>query len=159
MLSWLVRSFRHGRLKRRGLYGFFDGKRTRYVDPIATWRKLEHHPTVDLDAIIPCLNEGMEPETSQMLGVLAETFDVKRYDPATQEGLTDREVVNLLDGLVEHMETLKKNTGTPPTSPAPTVSASSGDGSEASSSWGSRSIVNGSSPSMPTAPSEVSATG
>lgn len=99
--------FRFWRLRRRGLFLYFDGTRRRWGDPFAIYRALTNSE-VDLEALAPEVDEQKEPATSQVLKVLCEAFDVQRWDDKTHTGLTDNEILALIEQLDAFAEGAKK---------------------------------------------------
>jgi hypothetical protein len=122
MLNWIRRL---GRQRDRIVFRYFDGRKWRVGDPFSLWRKLAHHPTVDLQTAAPMLDEGQEPESSQMLDALADVFGLHRLDSKSGDGLTDWEIKGIFLGFSAYMQGLKKSTESGPAPSPPTDSASS----------------------------------
>lgn len=112
MFRWLTDWIRRRRLASRGLFPYHDGRRLRHADPFTVWRLLHHHPELNMEAIGPLVDEGREPETSQLIAALAEIFDVLRFDDASGRGMTDWEILGLLAELDEFLDGVKKNSST-----------------------------------------------
>jgi hypothetical protein len=121
MFRWLISLLsRRRRLKSRNLLRYWDGRRWRYGDPFRIWRQLQGHPKCNIETMAPLAEVGQEPETTIVVEAIAEVFGVPRWNDATGEGLTDLECLDLLSGLVEWFDGLKKNysrglTSLPPT--------------------------------------------
>lgn len=148
MLGWL-RSWRERRrLQGRGLFVYHDGARTRYGDPFRLYRALDHHPKMDLDKHAPLCDAGQEPETTLVVDSVCEIFGLARWNDATRAGLTDWEVLGVLNRFAVFIDSLKKSTsptltlleptGLPPStsqdSPVPLTSEASDSGSMPSAS-------------------------
>jgi hypothetical protein len=97
------------RLRRRGLYEYFDGRQWRFVDPYALFRRITTDATVNLAEIGPAAQQGREPEVTQLAEFVCGHFEVQRFDPATRVGLTDAELLGLLSDFWGYVEALKKN--------------------------------------------------
>jgi hypothetical protein len=140
----------------RLIYSYHDGEKWRRADPFLLWRKLLHHPTVNLVEILPLAELGSEPETTQAVETVAEAFGVTRWEERSQSGLLDWEILRLVNDFERWMAALKKNTSLGPISPPATGSASSnsqGPQNHATSSpSGSGSIPGGPTPGRPTEP-------
>ncbi len=121
-IRWL-RTWRDKRkLGPRGLFRYHDGQTYRWLDPFTTWRAICHHPTYDLEVHPAACDDAREPETTEAIGIISALFDVQRFDGRTGRGLNDWEILGLLEQLLGHLASLKKNTSRPPTSPPPTES-------------------------------------
>ncbi len=114
MLRWFTNRLRRRRYRRRGLFDYNDGRRTRWVDPFVVWRKLNEHKTLDLENQAPYVDQGIEPQTTIVITALCEVFDLKRFDDATGRGLMDIEVLDVLAKLHVFTEAVKKNTARQP---------------------------------------------
>jgi hypothetical protein len=74
-------------------------------------------------ALWTAANDGKEPEATQLVEAISETFDVPLFDG--EHGLTDWEMFDLYAGLMDYLDQLKKKHNTTPTSLPPTDSESS----------------------------------
>ena len=92
----------------RLLFGYWDGQKVRYADPFRLWRTLNSQTDVDIQAAAPMVDQGKEPETTQVIECLANVFGVQRWEGTTQTGLTDWEILNLLGDLDNYLLTIKK---------------------------------------------------
>lgn len=98
------------RQRARALFGFWDGFRTKHVDPYQVHRRLHTHP--DLPSFADYANlfdQGVEPEATQFITAIADTFGIQRWDDAKQTGLTDIEIVGILNDFYNWMDGVKKN--------------------------------------------------
>jgi len=119
---------RRRRLARRELLRYWDGTRTRYGDPFLLWRALTHHDTIQLGTHWDAAENGEEPATTELVTATAEIFGVSRFvqeATGTASGLTDWELMGLLEQLVDYIDALKKKHNPQPTSSPPTDSESS----------------------------------
>ncbi len=117
--------FRQRKLRRSGIYfRYFDGQRVRYGDPLQLYRAFVHHPA-NLAVLAPAVDEQKEPETTQFLQAICEIFGLHRYDPATGRGLTDAEILGVVDQFYRYLEEVKKKLGPGWTSLQATAGASS----------------------------------
>ena len=115
------------------LFQYWDGSETRSCDPFFTWRKYEHHEGIDHDSL-ELVDKNIEPFTTDFVSALCDVFNVSRYDEATETGLTELEIMDLVNQLSQWFEDLKKNgdgslilsehTDSPPSiSPEPQIEA------------------------------------
>jgi hypothetical protein len=108
MFGWLIDSIRRWRRNRsRAVFRFFDGKRTRAVDPWAVYVALEMHPKYKHD-MAEAIREGELEETEIAVAAASEIFGVPRYKNNEKLGLTDGELVELLASFVLYTTESKK---------------------------------------------------
>lgn len=128
--------------RRRAVFRFWDGKRTRHIDPMSVYRSLRSHPTFDW-ATTPKLIDI--PDEKIRLEALALTADAVRIafglSSVEHGGLTEWECVYLLVAFTRWNEAVKKKAAgsriKPPLTDSPaspdtsseTTSASTGSGS------------------------------
>ena len=112
---------RRRRESSRLLFSFWDGRQTRNADPYRLWRELSSYPTVNIVEAAPLVDEGQEPETTQVVTAIADVFGVTRWDETTQTGLTDWEILNLLGNLDQYLLAIKKKYSPGPTQPETTA--------------------------------------
>ena len=114
------------RRRRSGIYfRYFDGQRVRYGDPLQLYRAFVHHPA-NLAVLAPAVDEQKEPETSQFLQAICEIFGLWRYDPVAGRGLTDAEILGVVDQFYRYLDEVKKKLGPGLTFLPPTAGESSG---------------------------------
>lgn len=114
------------RLKnRRSLFRYWNGERDVYGDPFYIWRQILNHPKFNAETMAFLVDEGSEPETTICVEAMCEIFGVQRWDSDTQSGLTDMEIIMLLDSFDAYLSGVKKNSSTGATSSPPTDSESS----------------------------------
>ena len=111
--------------KRRSLFRYWNGKREVYGDPFSIWRQILNHPKFNAETMAFLVDEGSEPETTICVEAMCEIFGVQRWDAETQTGLTDMEIIMLLDGFDNYLSTVKKNSSLGATSSPATASESS----------------------------------
>lgn len=134
--SWLERR----RMRGRGLYGFWchDLQRWRWADPLQVYRRFEHHPRYNPERHLALAEHGAEPETSELLDIIADAFEVRRFDG--HRGYTDAELFGLWGDFGDWLTGQKKSSSSGLTSQLPTESPSSigpGDpGEPMPASWG-----------------------
>lgn len=116
--------FSKGLLVGRKLFKYSNGLRIVHGDPFLLWRKMCSHP-VNLQELLPALESGAEPDATKAIDALVEVFGLVKLDPATGKGLTDWEVVEVLDSFNQYLASLKKNGDPGPTSQPATDSLSS----------------------------------
>jgi hypothetical protein len=81
----------------------------RVGDPFALWRRLMNHETMNLETMGGLLDQGLEPEASQMLDGLADVFGLVRLNTVTGCGLTDWEVKRVFTDFEQYLSSLKKS--------------------------------------------------
>lgn len=109
----------------RALFHYWDGQKARRIDPLRVWRELANHDKMDLDTMPAMADEGQEPETTTVVDAFCEVFDVHRWDDASGTGLTDSDILNLINQLQGYFAALKKNTSLGVISSEPTDLGSS----------------------------------
>jgi hypothetical protein len=108
--DWLYRR----RLRRAMLFTFWDGQRRRRADGQRLWRRYRARQELIDPLLLKRLQEDDPEATEQYLAALAEVFEVRRYDPQTETGLTD---VELLDVAVQFGRWIEKKKAPPSRSP------------------------------------------
>lgn len=110
MFQW----FKNRRRKaQREIFQFWDGRRDRRADPLATWRGYLTHKTFNLQ-IHPALVESGDVEA---IGVVAAaTRDVFGVPSFEDGGLTEQECLELTVQFFSWIDEVKKNTRILPTS-------------------------------------------
>jgi hypothetical protein len=117
--------WRQWKRRQRGFFHYFDGTGDRWGDPFFIWRAIASHPKVNFSDITGAMDAGQEPETTDALNALCEVFGVQRWNPETQAGLSDWEIMNLLGDFSDYLDALKKNINSGPTLSPPTEPESS----------------------------------
>lgn len=83
------------RLRRAMLFEFWDGRRRRRADGQRLWRRWRAKQELADPVLLKKLQEDDPEATEQYLAVLADVFEASRYDPQTETGLTDGELLEL----------------------------------------------------------------
>lgn len=134
MFSWLVQQL-FGRPKAaRGLFEYWDGQRTRQIDPIAAYRAIWTNPACDLasdarTAQNPLTADGLPmipaaevyAAEDRLRQMTRDVFGVQAWSE-TQPGLTVDEVDQLLASFWVYIHQLKKKRNTLPTRSLPLTS-------------------------------------
>ena len=123
-----------GRRAEREIFAFWDGQRTRQVDPLVAWRALWAHPTIDLHGDIkvvanPKMADGTRPYTDaevyeaedRIRALIREVFGVKAFSEDVA-GLTVVETDELLDQFWRYIAAIKKKRKPLPMTPPASVS-------------------------------------
>ena len=110
----------------RLLYRFWDGRQWRRVDPWRTYRAILADPKFNLETHLPLVEKGVEPETTHCMQAICSAFGVQRYDVAAGTGMTDWELLSLLDSFTGYLDALEKKTDDGRISSSPTGGTSSG---------------------------------
>lgn len=125
LVSSLVRRWRERTLHKRAFFRFHDGRRWRYVDPFKAWRELNNHPDFDFASQLKFVDVGESDSTEACVKALCGVFAVERWNEQTGDGLTDWELLNVLDAFYQYCAAVKKNISPGPTESEPTDPASS----------------------------------
>lgn len=107
------------------LFRYWDGEKTRHVDPFDIVRKLLAWQEEAGQELLAEAKAAKEPAASEVLGQLSTIFGVHPWDEATATGLTGWEILQLARQFEELIETVKKNGSPGPISPQPTDSTPS----------------------------------
>jgi len=118
IVSWLWNACR---LRRRVLFHFHDGQRTRRVDPLEVARRLFADQEFDWDETPRLLmtgHSGMQLETFRIIGnAVRSAFDIASVEHG---GLSEIECLELLARFRDYLGDVKKNGSLFPILPAPT---------------------------------------
>lgn len=107
---------------RRAIFRYWDGTRTRAIDPLIVLQRFERHPDYRED-VTPKLAESGDHDAQDLcFQVLCDVFEVKLFDG--DSGLTVTELVQLQNTFGEFVEAVKKNIWSLPT-PSPLTDAES----------------------------------
>lgn len=156
--TWLRnRRIKRDSERRRLLFKYFDGTKERRIDPMRAWREIANDKEFNPSTMLALADAQQEPEASITMRAVCRVFDVKRFDDATGLGLTDAELMNVLDDFYRYLETLQKKTSNGQTLPSPTEPPPSSDSPAGPSGptkplSASGSTSNGPKPATPTAP-------
>ncbi len=167
MFSWFKTWRNRSRMKKMvaagAIFPYWDGQRVRYGDPFKIWLALTQDEKVNLQRLLPEVDEVQPKAIYQALAHVCKVFDVTRWDEATQSGLTDLELLALLNNVLSWTNLVKKNSRpgltSPPATPVSTSSPSPASPQPTrNSSSDSTSIASDKRPGGPTPVCEPSAT-
>ena len=117
MFRWLLDRIRARRSRRqRDLFVYFDGKRTRQIDPMRVHIELDCHPEFRWD-LGNAVDQGETEATQTVLKATREVFGLEAFDELTGRGLTAQETLAVLYQYTEFIEIVKKKYSPGPTSP------------------------------------------
>ena len=116
---------------KREIFSFWDGMRTRKADPVVLYRGMATHPEYNLERDVPATADGDPAAHRLTVQVVREVFGVKPWTEG-EDGLTERETVDLLWQFNDYLESLKKSTSPNPTLRPATEPPSSDQGSPTS---------------------------
>src|SRR5690606_7867285 len=118
-MGWLFDAIRRWRFRRkRQLYSFFDGVRTRRIDPGRTWLSMLDDDSFNFETDTEDAVALEEPAYSAYLALICRHFGVERFDPQTERGLTDDELLSLADRFIAYVMAQKKSSSDSPTMPS-----------------------------------------
>lgn len=103
LFGWFYRR----RLRRALLFPFWDGRRWRRADGQRLWRRYRAKQELADPLLLKKLQEDDPEASEQYLAALAEVFEVQRYDPQTEQGLTDGELLDLAVRFAQWIEKKK----------------------------------------------------
>ena len=104
----------------RLLFRYHNGGSEVSADPLALLRRILNDPIVgDLEQAAAYIDACKEPESSEILSRLCDIFGIVRYDSKCQTGLTDIEIMAVVQAFGDYMDVVKKNTSPGPTLPPP----------------------------------------
>lgn len=112
---------RRAAASRRAIFPFWDGRRTRSIDPMVAYRALATHPQF-IWRDHPRYLERDHEALRITLAAVRETFALQ---PLDRGGLTDAETLELFLAFCEFLDVAKKNTSSWLILPPPTERASS----------------------------------
>jgi hypothetical protein len=102
-----------GRPRNRQLFGYWDGEKKVWQDPLTIIDLLETDPVYrkDFHPLVAQQDQGQQGRDAWnvMLSAYRRAFNLKEYDPATQKGLTSSEVSALYHAFCLFTESLKKS--------------------------------------------------
>lgn len=107
MMIWPLAMLADRAKRKRGLFPYWDGERKRWADPFTIYRGLSASD-VDLESMAPAIDEQKEPETTQAIDCICQAFDVSRWSDKTCTGLTDWEILGLVEQLDNYVNGVKK---------------------------------------------------
>jgi len=126
MFAWFTRR----RLeKRRRIFRFWDGTRTRAIDPLQAYYALQEHPTFNQDVHCKLVDAGDPEATRIATEAVRDVFGVQAYDADKRVGLTVGETLGVLLDFYGYLEEQKKSTVPSPISPSSTEEASTSSSS------------------------------
>ena len=110
--------------RERLIFGFWDGRRWRRVDPLPVLRALDADPEFNTSRDPGLIDRGDEEARGRALSAVKRAFGVEAFDG--QKGLTETELLLLLVEFWDFCADLKKKashlpTSQPSTEPAPSV--------------------------------------
>jgi hypothetical protein len=80
--------------RRKLLFRYFDGENWVAADPLPIYRRLRSEAD-RLVVLAAAWDEQRHPEASEFIQLVAEIFHLKGFDPETEKGLTETEVVHV----------------------------------------------------------------
>lgn len=116
LINWFLR--RRAR-KARDVFAFFDGTRTRKIDPFAVQAGLELHGEFRYE-LLDFVEAGNAEATATTLRAICDVFDVTPWNSDTERGLTQPELLRLFMDFDTYCAGLKKKYNFGLISPAPT---------------------------------------
>jgi hypothetical protein len=107
------------------IFAYWDGCKVRYADPFRIWRELTQDEKVNFDRLMPEIDDAESPAITTAVEHVCKVFAVKRWDEATQTGLTDLQLLHLLGDVLRWTAFVKKKPSRGPTSPTVAADTSS----------------------------------
>ena len=107
------------RPRKREIYRYHDGQRTRGADPIEVLRKMGNHEKFVFEKhVAECASPEpaiSEPAAEISIAATRDIFGIKPWSDETESGLTELETLAVLNGFCEFIDGLKKNGNGQPT--------------------------------------------
>lgn len=113
---------------RRGLYIYHDGRRTRRADWLRLWRRFCAVEMFADEEVMAAVDQQRDPQCEAYLQEVARLFCVDRYDERTGRGMTDQQLLALVEDFAAFILQKKSEGEAWRTSSAPADPASSRDG-------------------------------
>lgn len=98
------------RKRSRAIFRFFDGTRTRAVDPYAVYRFLDSHPHFKWEQLEE-VDEGDGTAADTTIAAAREAFGLVPFDDCHPNALTAAEVLNVLSDFGDWVTAAKKKLG------------------------------------------------
>jgi hypothetical protein len=112
------------RKRSRAIFRFFDGTKTRAVDPYAVYRFLDSHPQFKWEQLEE-VDEGDGLAADTTIAAAREAFGLVAFEDAHRNSLTAAEVLNVLSDFGDWVTAAKKKLGPGSTSSSGTAGRSS----------------------------------
>lgn len=93
----------------RLLFRFYDGQTWRCEDPLLIRQRIDSHPDYRWDVHPAMAEKGDAKAFEIVLNAICEGFGVTRYDWQTKTGLTQAELLELLNKFAIYLDSIKKN--------------------------------------------------
>jgi hypothetical protein len=107
------------------IFSYWDGQKFRYADPFKLWRDLTQDEKVNLERLLPEADDADGRAVDALVAHVCRVFGVTRWDEAARSGLTDLELLHLLQSTLRWTAFVKKNSSPGPTLPPATAAATS----------------------------------
>lgn len=124
MFGWIADAWRRRRRnKSRNVFRFFDGQRTRAVDPYAVYRFLDQHPKFKWEHLDAMEEDDADAADTTIIAA-RQAFGLSDFDGSTGT-LTAAEVISILTEFGEWLSAAKKKRAPGSISSPPTAGPSS----------------------------------
>ena len=107
--------------KLRLLFRIFDGRKIKAVDPWQVYRAIQNDKEFDLFGNLEFVRAHHDLETTGAMAVICRAFDVQLFDVKTQRGLTEAELLAILEEFLSFCESIQKKTSDGSTLSQPTA--------------------------------------
>lgn len=105
--------------RKREIFKYHDGLRTRFADPIVIMRSMSMHPKLDLEEHLKQFASEQTELRNEAAVILTEAtrdiFGITPFSDRLLKGLTELETLDVLNSFIDYLDTLKKNGNGPPT--------------------------------------------
>ncbi len=119
------------RKQNRAIFGFWDGSKRRFIDPMIPFRALVQHDEFDWETTPKAIDIGDLAAMGVTAKAIRDAFGIAPINESATSGLTESECVQLLFQFVDWMQGVKKKdsisqTSAPPTDPLATCPTPTG---------------------------------
>lgn len=121
----LIRNLLRRRAERRGLFVYHDGRRIRRADWMRLWRRFCAVEMFADEEVMAAVDQQRDPQCEAYLQEVARLFDVERYDGRRGRGMTDQQLLALVEDFAAFILQKKSEGEAWLTSSAPADPASS----------------------------------
>ncbi len=93
--------------RRRLLFRYHNGQKWVAADPLRLYRRISKEAD-QLIILGAAFDQQKDPEADEFVAKVAEIFELRRYNPETQKGLTDAEVAAVFEQFHGFLEDVRQ---------------------------------------------------
>lgn len=96
------------------VFEYWDGEKTRKLEPLRTWLDLQAHPTININLLAERIAAGDASVYAELIPFCREFFGiVSEWSEANPSGVTDQAAIDVLYRFWDFVDAAKKNIDTP----------------------------------------------